>query len=510
MTRYIRYELKNMEPLRIADDSTSQSGQTNTLKYIPGTTIRGYVINKLSKQSNFEEIKSRLFSDRVRFMNAFPIDGEKELMPPLKGFYEDKKPPKEDGLKELENVVENGQFSDGMKRASLGSACWLEDGVIHYYHVDTSSDLKIKIRLKKGEKQNVFRNEYMTVGKTFAGYIAVDGEQEDLLKRIKDSLEETVVLGNAKSSGMGKCRVLQKDIIEEISLPSILSIPDEGASDELYMVLLSHTVMRDENGCYCGLNLKALEEKLGVSELRIAYCSTSTVNVRGYNATLHLKNPSVTMYEQGSVFHLTFNGTAKKEPLEKLMEQGVGVRRNEGFGQVRFLFGYEHLKWKAEADFIKRDNELCAEAFCDQETLRIVARNYYKRLLEKNMNQIIVSLKSDSLSNSQIGTVRAILLANRSNPEEAKKAINKFFHHRDEKDARQKIHKERSNISSLKEQILQMLSIPLAETLGVKQETVMGLHVKQLLSEEELELMKIQCILNMMRYHNRKNNRKEG
>ena len=53
MTEYIKYQIKNIEPLRIADDSTSQNGQTTTLRYIPGTTIRGWIINQLAKRADF-------------------------------------------------------------------------------------------------------------------------------------------------------------------------------------------------------------------------------------------------------------------------------------------------------------------------------------------------------------------------------------------------------------------------------------------------------------------------
>ena len=47
MTKYIKFVFKNKEPLRIADDNSSQSGQMITLRYIPGTTIRGYIVNQL-------------------------------------------------------------------------------------------------------------------------------------------------------------------------------------------------------------------------------------------------------------------------------------------------------------------------------------------------------------------------------------------------------------------------------------------------------------------------------
>ena len=60
MTEYLKIVFQNLEPVRIADDSTSQSGQTVTLRYIPGTALRGIVINALAVEEDFEEIKRRL------------------------------------------------------------------------------------------------------------------------------------------------------------------------------------------------------------------------------------------------------------------------------------------------------------------------------------------------------------------------------------------------------------------------------------------------------------------
>ena len=46
MSKYLKIDLKNLDPLRIADDRTSQHGQTDTLRYIPGSALRGYVMSE--------------------------------------------------------------------------------------------------------------------------------------------------------------------------------------------------------------------------------------------------------------------------------------------------------------------------------------------------------------------------------------------------------------------------------------------------------------------------------
>ena len=130
MALYLRYVLKNVEPLRIADDSSSQSGQTSALRYIPGTTIRGFVINKLAGKPQFEEWKKLLLSNKVRYMNAYLSVNDKELFPSPKGFYEDKV--QEQERKQIENVVIQGKFTPGYKRASLGRFCEIQKDTIIY------------------------------------------------------------------------------------------------------------------------------------------------------------------------------------------------------------------------------------------------------------------------------------------------------------------------------------------------------------------------------------------
>ena len=150
MSTYLKYTIKNMEPVRIADDSNSQSGQTETLRYIPGTTIRGMIIHALSEKQDFEEIKKELFSSRVRYLNAYISTDDEELLPSPKGFYEDKT--NVEGKKQIQNVVLNGEFSEGYKRAALGRYCYMESDCIHYYNVDIGSDMKIKININKNEE----------------------------------------------------------------------------------------------------------------------------------------------------------------------------------------------------------------------------------------------------------------------------------------------------------------------------------------------------------------------
>lgn len=165
-----------------------------TLRYVPGTTIRGYVVNQLAKQANFETVKLDLFSNKVCYLNAYISKKNQELIPSPKGFYEEKN----SAEKKIDNIVVKGEFEEGYKRAALGRYCYLDQNCIHYYNVETGSDLKIKINLEDGEKQNVFRNEYIEPGYQFTGYIAIKEDEEALIASIQSVFGEEILLGNAR------------------------------------------------------------------------------------------------------------------------------------------------------------------------------------------------------------------------------------------------------------------------------------------------------------------------
>ena len=501
MGKYLRFEFVNDQPLRIADDSISQSGQTITLKYVPGTTIRGYVINELVKKGKFDQIKQELFSERVRFLNAYPICDGKELMPSPKGFYEDKAATK------LENVVVTGAFSEGMKRAALGRFCYLDKECIVYYKIDTGSDMKIKMNLKGNEKRNVFRNEYIQPGNVFAGYIAVDDDV--LVESIKEVINDYICLGNARSAGFGKCKVIKKPEITDI--PYSQYVPNHDIEKECYLMLLSNATMRDERGEYCGINEDSLGKLLDVDIEKISLCSTSVVDVRGYNRTWGINTPSVTMYEMGSVFHLFFKGTIQSEKLKDLMDKGIGVRKNEGFGRVIVIEGYEKIKEKREGEKSKKADIITdgAASADDSAVIYMAAKSRYKKMLKQAIWSKLGSSQKlrdiTSLSGSQLGTVASLITANKYDPYGAKKAIESFFERAARKEEKERTQKVKSSIGSYREHVNRILNGDIEQILntGVKN-AVMGIPKRELLTEQEQLLIKLQYLSEEIHMANRR------
>lgn len=531
---YLKYTLQNIEPVRIADDSTSRNGQTVSLKYIPGTTVRGLVMNKIASaydEVSFQKKKRVLLSNHVKFLNAYLTveeNGTKiELMPSLKGFYEKKSPVETEFGSELENVVVSGEFSEGSKRAALGRFCYLtgknaedaERSVIKYYNVETGSDMKIKIVLdnedkKKGEKQNVFRNEYIAENHLFTGYIAVDlqglDKEEadailaDIKKAIGENADQTVIIGNARTGGLGKCKVLFCDYTDEdCFVPYEEYLPEEDLTEGCYMMLLSNTTMRDSMGELCGLDCKQLEEIMGVTDLKVERCSTSTVDVKGYNSTWGVKIPSAVMYEQGSVFYLTYKGVFTKESMLALCHKGIGIRKNEGFGRVLFLKDYSNITYKNAGTYDRKaycvNNDAHAE---DDKVIRLIAKNCYNNLVQDAIKKYVVNnaFKKGSVSASQLGVLLSMASAYRYDAKTGVEELKKYFKHAKEKEDKTNVQKEKASVVILQKTTETILDDDINKTLDISAEKIMGIPVTELCDKETSDKLKLELICELIKY----------
>jgi len=503
MAYYLKYILHNTEPVRIADDSLSEQGQTACLRYIPGSTIRGYVISEiLKRRGNFENLKGRLFSDKTAFLNAYlSVDG-KYLLPSPKGFYEDKT--MSEGAKAIKNVLTDGELDEGSKRSVLGTVCDIDTdkGQLSYYSVETDSELKIQI----GQEKNMFRNAFIEKGQFFAGAIASD--EKGILEEIKGVLGDSILIGNARTSGYGKCRLELSGVDE--NNPYAHYQTSGGLEGEAYLFLLSDTVMKDDAGEYCGLNLKELESILGIRNLRIAYSATSVHDVRGYNRTLGIHMPSVMMYEKGSVFKLAFEGEISMEKAKLVADNGIGERKNEGCGRVLLMdSSYEKIATKIKGEVGKiAEISTPEKESVDDETLRLIAGTHYRNKLKRAMQKYVVDNVRDKggISDSKIRAIEPLIVSNRTDYKEARRIIDDYYEHELKKQAGRRVHKNRGDIKKSEDRISYILDTDINELLSVRtkdQGKVMGISVADLMDEEEAGRFKLELILSELRYDNK-------
>lgn len=510
MSKYLKYTIQNTTPVRIADDETSQHGQTDTLRYFPGSTIRGYVVTQLSKNTDFENVKRTLFSGDICFLNAYPCIKGHETIPSLKGFYEDKK--EIEGKKLLNNVIRE-DVKPGFKRASMGRFCYLEEDCICYSDVGVGEDVNINTG-READKKNMFRSRYIQKNQTFSGYILFqDGVSDELIRQIAGTLEGTMYLGNRRSAGYGACVCTQKEIEQGLPYKN-LRVAKGG--EYLYMVLLSNTVMRDQFGELTGLCLEDLAERLGCDSLSIERCATSTIEVHGYNRMWQGAVPSAVMYEAGSVFKLHASAPVSEEKLRELEASGIGIRRDEGFGQIVFLQDFTQLRCKLAVSFSEKQNRSIpsfGKRKDNENDLKIAATGLVMRRLEEAMDRYIITQKESQnptydlsqISSSKKGLVLSMCQQLCYQPVDAKIQILEFVKHEDEKNSKRKNHDGKRRPDVLCRYLTDILEGDLFQLVGVewKNQCVMGIPLGEVLSKDRMIQYKLDLMIRQLRFDNR-------
>lgn len=324
----LRYKLKTLSPVIITDLVSSNSNNLRTKNYITGASIRGMVLNHISKNNLefFNENKKDLLESK--FLNTNLSIENKSSIPTIKGFYEDKQ---EQGL---ENIVINGEFEAGKKRASVGDFCAFNESDILYSK--TNIDTVTRIKSEYNEDNLIFSTDYIEKNQEFEGYIIL--ENEKLAPEIAKAFEKEVWIGADKYEGFGRCEVV--DIKSTANIDYLEEYGYKNQSDigkELYFIAISPFTMVDEFINPCGIHLNDLAKQLGVTSVSIKYCSTSTSEYVGFNSKWKAYSPNITMYDEGCIFKLQCTEVPEFENILNIQNNGLGVRQEDGFGRVLFI-----------------------------------------------------------------------------------------------------------------------------------------------------------------------------
>ena len=117
-TRCIRYRFRSRTPLLLTDLGRSRGNSFETYGYVPGSVMRGMVINAIAEKKPewFASHRDALLSASTRFLDAVPLQGDLAPLPSIKGFYEDK------GETKLVSVIRGEKPPDHVQRGGLSAA----------------------------------------------------------------------------------------------------------------------------------------------------------------------------------------------------------------------------------------------------------------------------------------------------------------------------------------------------------------------------------------------------
>lgn len=518
--KFLSFNITNTEPLKITDIGMSRNGEAFSVNYIPGSTLKGAVINALASEYRnnpdvFERAKKELLSCETFFLNSYITDGKREMFPSPMGFYEDKTNA-ENTEKPLDNVVVNNEFRESFKRAKLGTYSFVDGNRIIYASLNKSDALNINIGIK-----SVYRTDYICSGYRFAGYIGFSDKVSDETIALTENIlrRRTFRLGSSRSAGYGKVKVDKVDYLKENDYPfSSLSVTGKEISGNVvYMMLLSPLTMRNEYGEICGINEKTIEEKAGCSLVnhQVSRASTSVIKMSGINRTWKSRTPEYRMYAAGSVFRLEFESTPERDKLREIEISGLGIGKNDGYGRVIFFEAYDKITAKfSYNDFIKSEaggrnvsDTVSVEDISEEDIradIKIIAAGIADVKIADAVEKYIYENESNqnTASNSQAGVFRSIYQKYRYSYNDAEREIKNLISHIREKEASSKKHSSRGSQMKLMDQITEILDSDIFSVLGVD-EDICGMRISELIDSEKQGLIKINLLERLMIKKNR-------
>ena len=350
------------EPLIIARRAPAGQ-QFEARESIPGTVILGALANEAAQRQNLtdSEMYARFISLFIRgdvmFPTLYPADeSEGDIYPTI---------PAPLGLLTCDVLPFQGQSEghglylgiDGHQKCTHGNCTGklrpirdflpLSDEPPHTYSVRKSAELHIQVdeetgRVKKGQ---LYGYTVLEAGQYFVGEILCSGEEAwQQLQDMTGIAEKTAMewrLGKARRRGYGKVTAwlerLDKQPHSWIQLPLAERVPDP--SQRLSLTLLTDTIIANRWGQQAtGFSEDWLEEVLGLGKVEIQDAFARSRVVDGFNSHLGLPRWRDTALVAGSVVWFTLGEPPDDwaERMKKLERDGIGLRRNEGFGRVAF------------------------------------------------------------------------------------------------------------------------------------------------------------------------------
>lgn len=305
-------------------------------KYLQGSTIRGALIEFFVK----EGIK---LDDILKIKASDATKGKVSLASLFKTKYQI--PGKDKVDKAQTTIIEIG----GVKLERYSE----QDFSI----IGNEVSVKINSKTKSAENGMLFNSEYLSLyekdkNKEYKK-IQLIGDVELPKELINKNQVYTIYLGKLKTKGFGKANIIFKDYVEikEDLIPRINKfnegIPENEKEELNNKALITFDLQSDMilpfNDIYDAQGqfkiLASLSDKF---EFNYRRSFINTAKLEGYNIINNIRKIDELIFCRGSVFTFEVDNYEEElELLKRIEENGLGLRKNEGFGRVKICSSRE-------------------------------------------------------------------------------------------------------------------------------------------------------------------------
>jgi CRISPR-associated protein Csx10 len=343
----ITYQITLEEPVLV----TALGGEPNgsvALNHLPGSVLRGAAIGAYLRRHNRADLEAgdlaacRLFLDgRTRFLNAYPLAGGRRSLPTPLSWYRRKEDEKETDLHDF--AIEEPSEEDDWQPASSPFRVLEDEGssavlirLGRQVSVHTARNRRFgrpqeRTLVRPDEDPGaVYRSESLAPKQTFAGVVLCEPADTEVLLSL---LKGPALLGGARSAGYGRVHI--HDAAPDTSwIEEPAASPSIQPGVKVIFSLLSDALVRDEAG-QLSMSPAAIARALGVTlapgEITAFIKETP---VGGFNRKWGLPLSQALAVAMGSVLVFREAPGLSEGHLRKLVEEGIGERRSEGFGRV--------------------------------------------------------------------------------------------------------------------------------------------------------------------------------
>ncbi len=326
MHKYLSFQIEAVENLKMGRYERDTNNEY-TYSYIPGSAVKGAIVWKVLDR--FGKIDKNFLNGDTVFYNAYPVLNDSTTIPIMRCYGAEKSRIRSNDKKiKLQNMFTTADETIlPYSKYEFGVS---ENDNVYAYSPKTVENLHIN--KKKDKKGKMFRYEAISKGQAFKGCIRAD---EKYIEDLRDILSgEIIYLGGSKGSGYGRCNISGITVSEKY----VVYKSDIDIENDLYIYFLSDAILYYNGRCRTYIPEDELKNIFGIN----GSCSLSKAfsgidNAASYN---YLYNTNTVCYKavvKGSIIQYRVEEKINPEKIDEIVKKGVGLRREDGYGQIAIL-----------------------------------------------------------------------------------------------------------------------------------------------------------------------------
>ncbi len=398
MYKYLQFDIRAVDNLKLGKFERDANNEY-THSYIPGSVIKGAIVwNLVHKNGNVP--KAVLNGDTI-FYNAYPLISETSTVPMMQGYVGNKQ--------EIRSNRDEVQIKHSFNNK-------VEENVIPYSNyefitydknscsVQGYNPKKIEnLHINKKDAENLdsdskmFRYESIQKGECFRGYIRIN---EDYVKDISEVLKEVVYFGGSRGSGYGKCEISNLEAVSDVQLYD----SDLEIKDNLYIYFLSDAILYYNGRVNTYIPQEVLKESLGIEgECKYLKSYSNLTTAAAFNTMYNTNTVCYSAVSKGSVIKYSVEEKIEPIKIKELIEKGVGIRKEDGYGQIAILNKIQDnlvvSEYRREECIIEGNIELKNE---EKVVLKNILKNIFKERAKLRVERLVIDMLSNVKSKSSL------------------------------------------------------------------------------------------------------------